>query len=40
MNCIDLGVHTEQVLRDVVGLDEAAIQRLVELGVTRTEPSA
>ncbi len=36
----DLGEHTEEVLRDIVGLDEAAIRRLVELGVTRAEPGA
>jgi crotonobetainyl-CoA:carnitine CoA-transferase CaiB-like acyl-CoA transferase len=34
----DLGERTEEVLRDIVGLDEAAIRRLGELGVTRAEP--
>ncbi|MGY3587546.1 crotonobetainyl-CoA:carnitine CoA-transferase CaiB-like acyl-CoA transferase [Bradyrhizobium sp. USDA 4341] len=36
----DLGEHTEDVLRSIVGLDEGAIRRLAELGVTRAEPGA
>ena len=36
----DLGEHTEEVLRDIVGLDETAIRRLVELGVTRADPGS
>lgn len=34
----DLGQHTREVLCEVLGLDEPAIQRLAELGVTRSEP--
>jgi crotonobetainyl-CoA:carnitine CoA-transferase CaiB-like acyl-CoA transferase len=34
----DLGQHTREVLSEVLGLDEPAIQRLAELGVTRSEP--
>lgn len=34
----DLGQHTREVLREVLGLDEPTIQRLAELGVTRSEP--
>lgn len=34
----DLGQHTNEVLRDVLGLDEPTIERLAMLGVTRSEP--
>ena len=34
----DLGADTEPVLREVLGLSDAAIARLAALGVTRTEP--
>jgi len=34
----DLGQHTREVLSEVLGLDETAIQHLAELGVTRSEP--
>ncbi|WP_375784444.1 CaiB/BaiF CoA transferase family protein [Bradyrhizobium sp. Pha-3] len=34
----DLGQHTREVLSEVLGLDEPAIQHLAELGVTRSEP--
>ncbi|MFK4538053.1 crotonobetainyl-CoA:carnitine CoA-transferase CaiB-like acyl-CoA transferase [Bradyrhizobium ottawaense] len=34
----DLGEHTQVVLRDILGLDEADIRRLAELGVTRADP--
>ncbi len=34
----DLGQHTREVLREVLGLDESAIQHLARLGVTRSEP--
>ena len=34
----DLGQHTEQVLREVLGLDDAALQELAALGITRAEP--
>jgi crotonobetainyl-CoA:carnitine CoA-transferase CaiB-like acyl-CoA transferase len=33
----ELGQHTHEVLRDILGLDETEIQRLAELGVTRTD---
>ncbi|WP_342726326.1 CoA transferase [Bradyrhizobium sp. B097] len=33
-----LGEHTELVLRNILGLDETAIQHLAALGVTRAEP--
>lgn len=34
----DLGADTDTVLREVLGLNDAAIARLAALGVTRTEP--
>jgi len=34
----DLGQHTREVLREVLGLDEPAIEHLTKLGVTRSEP--
>jgi crotonobetainyl-CoA:carnitine CoA-transferase CaiB-like acyl-CoA transferase len=34
----DLGQHTQEILREVLGLDEVAIQHLAMLGVTRSEP--
>jgi benzylsuccinate CoA-transferase BbsF subunit len=34
----DLGQHTAAVLRDLLGLDEASLQELIRLGVTRAEP--
>jgi crotonobetainyl-CoA:carnitine CoA-transferase CaiB-like acyl-CoA transferase len=34
----DLGQHTREVLSEVLGLDDSAIQHLVELGVSRSEP--
>ncbi|WP_315830928.1 CaiB/BaiF CoA transferase family protein [Bradyrhizobium prioriisuperbiae] len=36
----DLGEHTEEVLREILGFDDAEIQRLAALGVTRAEPYA
>jgi crotonobetainyl-CoA:carnitine CoA-transferase CaiB-like acyl-CoA transferase len=35
----DLGEHTEAVLRDLLGYDEAALRRLAESGVTSTTPN-
>jgi crotonobetainyl-CoA:carnitine CoA-transferase CaiB-like acyl-CoA transferase len=34
----DLGQHTRDVLREVLGLDERTIEHLAKLGVTRSEP--
>lgn len=34
----DLGQHTNEVLRDILGLDESTIELLARLGVTRSEP--
>ncbi len=34
----DLGQHTREVLREVLGLDEPTIEHLAKLGVTRSEP--
>ncbi|WP_426413363.1 CaiB/BaiF CoA transferase family protein [Bradyrhizobium ganzhouense] len=34
----DLGQHTGEVLREVLGLDDSALQHLAKLGVTRSEP--
>lgn len=34
----DLGEHTNETLRELLGLDDAALTRLAELGVTSAEP--
>jgi crotonobetainyl-CoA:carnitine CoA-transferase CaiB-like acyl-CoA transferase len=34
----DLGQHTREVLRELLGLDEPTIEHLARLGVTRSEP--
>lgn len=34
----DLGEHTSETLRELLGLDDAALARLAELGVTSAEP--
>jgi len=34
----DLGEHTNETLRELLGLDDAALARLAELGVTSAEP--
>jgi crotonobetainyl-CoA:carnitine CoA-transferase CaiB-like acyl-CoA transferase len=34
----DLGQHTQEVLRELLGLDEPTIEHLARLGVTRSEP--
>lgn len=34
----DLGQHTEEVLREVLGMDDSALEHLAKLGVTRSEP--
>ena len=34
----DLGEHTGETLRELLGLDDEALKRLAELGVTAAEP--
>jgi benzylsuccinate CoA-transferase BbsF subunit len=36
----DLGQHTAEVLRELLGYDDATLQRLAEAGVTATTPTA
>ncbi|WP_368744929.1 CoA transferase, partial [Desertibaculum subflavum] len=35
----DLGQHTDAVLREILGLDDAGLSELAALGVTRAEPT-
>ena len=35
----DLGQHTREVLRDVLGYDDAQLKKLAEAGVTSTAPT-
>jgi len=34
----DLGEHTNETLRELLGLDDAALAKLAALGVTSAEP--